>query len=419
MLLLWLLIQTESVQNWIVQKVTVRLSKDLNTEVKIKHVSFELFNRMNLEGTLIKDRKKDTLLYADKLKVRLTDWFFLKEEVVLKFVGLEDAQVHLNRRDSVWNYRFLIDYFSASNPNKKKKAKSNLKLNLQKVDLKNILLVQNDLWIGRRLEVRLMSLQLDAENFNIDENKIQIRELDLVNPFFAMDDFPGVKAKKIKSKIPVADTGYYFNDANLYLTIAKVNIKNGTFSNQKFTERVPYPHFDGMHLKFSKINGTLKDVSFIKDTIKVKVDLAGKERSGFELRKLKTDFKLTPQKMEFAKLDLITPESRLQNYFAMSYNDFNTDFGDFLHKVSIDARFVNSEIDSDDLAYFAPVVKTWERRIHLAGKALGKIDAFQIDDLFVRAGNTTISGDLTMVGLPDINAARVNLTSGNLSLIHI
>jgi hypothetical protein len=412
-LLVWLLIQTETVQNWIVQKVAKRLSKDLNTEVKIRHVDFDLFNRMNLEGTLVKDRNKDTLLYADKLKVRITDWFFLQDEIVLKYAGLEDAQIHLTRKDSTWNYQFLVDFFSAPKSNKKK-TKSNLKFNLQKIDFKNVSVIQNDLWVGRRMEINLSSLQLDAEDFNIDENRIQIRELNLVNPYLVIDDFPGIKAKKIKSKIPVADTGYYFNDANLHLTVGKVTIKNGTFSNQKFTERKPYPYFDGMHLKFTKINGTLSDISFIKDTMKAKVDIAGKERSGFELRKLKTDFKLTPQKMEFANLDLITPESHLQNYYAMNFKDFNTDFGDYLHKVSMDARFVNSEIDSDDLAYFAPAAKTWKRRITIAGIAKGKVDAFDIQNLFVRAGNTTLNGDLVMLGLPDINATQIHFTSGNL-----
>ncbi len=56
-LLVWLLIQTETVQNWAVKKVTKRLSKDLHTEVSIKHVSLELFNSMNLESTLTKDRQ--------------------------------------------------------------------------------------------------------------------------------------------------------------------------------------------------------------------------------------------------------------------------------------------------------------------------------------------------------------------------
>lgn len=131
LLIVWLLIQTEPVQNWIVKRVTTRLSKDLNTEVKISKVSFSLFNKMDLEGTLVKDQRKDTLLYADKLKARLTDWFFFKDTLVLKFVGLEDAKINLYRKDSVWNYQFLVDYFTPKKTAKKTTTKSTLKFNLQ------------------------------------------------------------------------------------------------------------------------------------------------------------------------------------------------------------------------------------------------------------------------------------------------
>jgi len=78
--------------------VTQRLSRDLNTEVKIDRISIEFFDKLNLEGALIRDQKKDTLLFAGKLKTQVTDWFFLKDEIELKYFGLEDAIVGLLRR---------------------------------------------------------------------------------------------------------------------------------------------------------------------------------------------------------------------------------------------------------------------------------------------------------------------------------
>ena len=77
-LLLWLLLQTELVQNFLITKVTARLSKDLHTEVRIQHVSFAFFDKMDLDGALIRDQNKDTLLYAGSMKLRITDWFFLQ-----------------------------------------------------------------------------------------------------------------------------------------------------------------------------------------------------------------------------------------------------------------------------------------------------------------------------------------------------
>ncbi|MEO9210338.1 MAG: hypothetical protein ABI208_04525, partial [Ginsengibacter sp.] len=96
-----------------IHKVTQRLSKDLNTTVSIKHIDLQLFDKMLLEGTLVLDRKKDTLLYAGKVKVNITDWFFFKNDIVLNYIGLDDAIINLNRTDSIWNYQFLMDYFSS------------------------------------------------------------------------------------------------------------------------------------------------------------------------------------------------------------------------------------------------------------------------------------------------------------------
>jgi hypothetical protein len=412
-LLVWLLIQTEPVQNWMVRKVTKRLSDDLNTEVNIKHVSFALFNRMNLEGTLIRDIHKDTLLYADQVKVRITDWFFLKDELVLKYVGLDDAYINFNRSDSTWNYQFIADYFSPSSPTPKKK--SSLKLDLKKVDLKNVRFIQNDLWVGQKMEIKLGSLQLDAEAFDLSKKVIRISELDIDRPFFAMTDFEGRRPPRVKKKRTLSDTDMYFNQGDMTFYVKRMNLKNGTFISDKSSNLPLNRHFDGEHIRFEKITGSITDFTFIKDTMRANIDLATKERSGFELKKLKAQFRLTPQIMEFAKLDLVTPKSRLQNYYSMKFTDFNEDFKHYVHEVTMESHFVNSELHSDDIAFFAPELKTWNRSITLWGNAKGTVENLSVKKAFIRIGTgTTLSGDLAIVGLPDVNQTIFSLQSGDL-----
>ncbi len=170
-----------------------------------------------------------------------------------------------------------------------------------------------------------------------------------------------------------------------------------------------------MHIKFQKINGTFANLTFISDTIRADINIATKERSGFELQKLKAKFRLTPSIMEFANLDLITPQSHLRNYYAMGFEDFNTDFSKYITKITMYARINNSVLNSDDLAYFAPQVKKWNKRIVLAGNLTGKVDDLTVRKLFVRAGNnTTINGDIVIKGLPDINNTYIGFTSGTL-----
>ena len=116
LLLVSILINIPYVQNLLVQQVTESLSKQLQTRVEIKHVNFRLFNSMRLEGLMIEDHNRDTLLYAGALQARITDWFFIQEKPILKFVGLEDAKINLLRpkTDSVWNYQIIIDEFGGS-----------------------------------------------------------------------------------------------------------------------------------------------------------------------------------------------------------------------------------------------------------------------------------------------------------------
>ncbi|HWR32069.1 MAG TPA: hypothetical protein VN451_00975, partial [Chitinophagaceae bacterium] len=117
----YIFIQTPFGQNWIAGQVTKRLSRDLHTKVTVKHVDFSLFNRMHLEGLMIEDRKGDTLLYAGDMKVRITDFFFLRKNVELKYVGLENAVIKFQRTDSIWSQQFLFDYFGGSSSSGSKK----------------------------------------------------------------------------------------------------------------------------------------------------------------------------------------------------------------------------------------------------------------------------------------------------------
>jgi len=412
-LLIWLLLQTEVVQNWVVGKITKRLSNDLKTEVSIKHVSLSLFNRVNLEGTLIKDQQKDTLLYANQLKVRLTDWFFMKDRLVLKFIGLEDTKIKLNRTDSVWNYQFLANYFGSSAPSGKKKK--GIALDIKKLDFKNVSFVQNDLWVGQRIEGRVGLLHLDADTIDIIKSNFQISAVEMDRPVFAMYAFNGLRPDSLRPKKKPNNSEYYFNQSGLQLLANKLVIKNGVFINDQYTNRQPLDHFDALHLRFEKINAIFSNISMQHDTIKAKVLLATHERSGFDVKKLEADFKLTPQIMEFAKLDLVTPNSHLQNYYAMKFTDFKKDFANYIHKVNMEARFNNSTINSNDLAFFAPETRSWKTSINISGVGNGTVDDLDIKNLFLRAGqNTTISGQLALKGLPDVDNMIIDFSPGTL-----
>ncbi len=366
LLLVWLLLQTSPVQNFLIDKVTKRLSKDLNTEVSIKNISLAFFNKVNLEGTLVKDQQKDTLLYAGAIKVRITDWFFVKDKIVLKYAGLENTVINLHRKDSVWNYHFIADYFSSSDTSATKKKK--IAFGLEKVDFKNVNFIQNDEWRGQRMQVKLGSLLLQADSVDLPHKRFVIGTLEIDKPLFSLTDFTGFRPDSLKPK-PV-DTGMYFNASGLELLVKKISITNGAFISERQDTLPVNSYFDGKHIKVSKLNGSIQNLSFIQDTIRADIDISALERSGFEIKKLKTLLTLTPQILELKQLDLRTPKSRLGNYYAMKFDDFNKDMNAYVDSVVMDANFKNSTVSSDDIAFFAPSLANWKRTANINGHFL-------------------------------------------------
>lgn len=410
LLLVWLLLQTETVQNFLIHKVTDKVAKDLHTEMRIGHVSFSLFNKMNLENILIRDQRKDTLVSAQAFRLRITDWFFLKKKVELKYIGLENATIKLFRRDSVWNYQFLADYFaSPGQPKKKKKA---IQLNLKKIDLVNVRLLKKDLWNGQTIDLQLGSLATDIDKVDLARSLFLVNNVEIDKMLFSLSDYHALRPKKPKSKT-VKDTSMYFNTGGITARVGSVKITNSYFADlPDLKGRKPYPHFDTRHMIFSKLNADIQNFSFVKDTITAHIDIKANERSGIIIHKLVANFRLIPQMMELARLDLQTNKSIIRDYVAFHFQDFNKDFGDFERKVIINGHFVNSVTHTDDIALLSSSLKDWNKKINFTMDFKGTVADFRTRKMHVQLDtHTFINGDLSMQGFPNFDTAHMAFTN--------
>lgn len=409
-----ILIQTEWAQNVIVGRVTQKLSKSLGTTVKIDHTSIGFFNRLNLNGVLILDQKKDTLLHAGKLQVRITDWFFLKDQAELEYIGLENAYINLNRKDSVWNYSFLEEAFRTDS--KPKTTKNQIDLKIKDIDLKNIRFFYKDGWIGEDIIGIIGVLKLRAKKFDLTKKQIDIRSLLLDKPSFSLLDYTGNRPDSLKpsKKLKPFTTGVLkWNPEGWSLLVDEIKLNDGTVYFQTETKDPILPHFDPRHIQFSGITGSLNKLSFVKDTLSAKIELKTRERSGFVVSKLKANWSFDPEAMRFKKLELITPYSRLGDSYTMYYNRFKTDMNDFISKVGLELQLKNSTVHTKDIAFFAPELNGWNKTINITGYAKGNIDNFSTNKLQVRYGSQTVlNGNLSMKGLPNMNKTIISFSNG-------
>ncbi len=414
---IWIFVQSPVGQNWISHQITKRLSKDLQTNISISHVRFSLFNNMHLQGVLVEDHHNDTLLYAGEVKLLITDWFFFKDNIVLKYIGLENAVIHTQRSDSTWNYQFLLDYFTSPSSGGKK---GGTELNLEKIELKNIAYRKKDDWLGQEMVVAFSSLTLDAKNVDFNAHAINLGTLSVTDPLVSIYEYDKRKpnAPPSSDTITHVDSLLKWNAAGWVLNVDKLQIRNGSFQDRRQSSTPYNTGFDGRNVQFAKIDADFDHIRWFRDTVTTSLQLSTVERSGFQVKSMKADLKLTPNEMAFDKLDLRTNNSVIGNYFRMSFDDFS-DMSSFISKVNMQANFNNSEIDSDDIAFFAPALKSWKKNLSIQGVVRGPVDDLVGKNLVIRAGNNTLlNGDISMTGLPDINQTFIDFKANEFHTVY-
>ena len=117
-------LQSSEVQTWVSKKAADYFSQKWNTEVKISGVDIEFFTKVVLQGVYVEDLHKDTLLYAESLKLDIGTFDRDIQTVFINDVVLKNATVKIQRykNDSALNFQFIIDEFASkdTSPNSAK-----------------------------------------------------------------------------------------------------------------------------------------------------------------------------------------------------------------------------------------------------------------------------------------------------------
>lgn len=377
---------------------------------------------MEIGGLLIKDQKKDTLLHAGAMSVKITDWFFTKNKADLSSIDLDNVYINAHREDSVWNYQFIMDYLGGSPKSTSTKNKEGIDLNLKHLLIRNTTLKQRDAWLGESKVIVIGKLELNADQIDFKRKNIQASLLDLTEPKIYFSSYKRNKPYSVEDSLRklnaanapvVAPT--VWNKDGWAVNIGTVIIRDGFYGQDKETGQKTLEYFDGSHLMFKDIQARLEGLRWIGDTIRMDASIAAKERSGLNVTTLKSKIIAYPNTVEFTELLLRTPESQVSDYLSFSFADFDKDFSDFIHAVRINARLKNSIVSSNDLALFAPKLKEWKRKILIDGVFRGTVDNFSGTNVYVRAGEgTSLSGNLVITGLPDVNNTFIDMNNANL-----
>ncbi len=409
------LINLPAVQNFVAKQAVDIFSKQLDTKVSLKYVRLSLLNKVILKEFYVEDKNADTLLYAGEASVRITDWFiFRRETPVLKYIGLKDAYANLHRaKDSEeWNYQFVIDAFDTGEKDTTKKQ--SIDIDLKTVALENVRFHMNDAWVGSDMNFEVGQFDIDADKVDLKKKIIDIDEIIADKTHIILREYEGGRPPQPpKPQTGLIDTTA-FNPDKWEITISKIKLEKCLFQLDAGNREPLYKEFDPSHMRISDIGLDIEDVAINGDTLTAKMkDLHATERCGLVVKKLKADIRLSPNESILDNLLLETNNSSISRYYAMHYDRF-PDFNDYLAKVRMVADFEDAKVDANDVAYFAPVLREYATLIHITGKIDGTVEDIDSKGLKITDGYTTVKGDLSFEGLPDINETYISYNNGEL-----
>jgi len=250
-LLLAGLIQIPAVQNKIVHAATSFVSDKTHTRVEIKNVSISFPKSVVVEGLYLEDLKKDTLIYAGKIKVNLSLYNLLFSKININDIALQDLNlnVYSTRTDSLFNYNFLITAFADTTRQNtvKPKTPSKWTFSIDNVKLENIRLRYDDEYGGTNVSASLGKLRLKVDELNLPKSIYGIDDL-LVEKLQAevrltsSQKISGKKSEGILPKITATEirinnSTVILKDAvhkqSVYAGIKQFELKRGSVDLQK------------------------------------------------------------------------------------------------------------------------------------------------------------------------------------------
>ena len=110
---LWGLLQISAVQTYMAKKVASYFSNELNTKIEIDRLEIDFWNEVNLNQFYVEDKKGDTLLFLENLKVEIEALSY-GDKFLAASLSLSEPVVNLYREkdQASFNYDFIEQYFT-------------------------------------------------------------------------------------------------------------------------------------------------------------------------------------------------------------------------------------------------------------------------------------------------------------------
>lgn len=225
-----LLLQLESVQDYIRRQGESYLQKKLHTKVRIGYLRARGWQYLELRHVFVADTSSQALLYSGSLKIRYNLLAFINNELQINSLEWDTLLVNIYRQpqDTTFNYQFIIDAFSsdstATPDTISAKSGTTIQFHIKDVTLKQVRVRYIDAPGGMNAVLTWKELHVDPDDLLLDDGLYTFRgiKLDGLKGFFKQ----AYRPKQLTNAAPPpVDT----SSAAFHLLLKKLQIENSSF----------------------------------------------------------------------------------------------------------------------------------------------------------------------------------------------
>ncbi|MBI2281278.1 MAG: translocation/assembly module TamB domain-containing protein, partial [Bacteroidetes bacterium] len=248
--------------------------------------------------------------------------------------------------------------------------------------------------------VYINDLNVDIKTFSIRDKQIIIDDVDITDGYFNIKKYredSTLNLQFIVNHFASEDT----TSSNWLFALNKVNFKNCklAYNDDDFA---PVIGIDYDHAVLSNFNMSLSEIDFLPSGIACNIkNLAFKDKSGFEINKMSTEFNITPTGIIAQNLKIKTPHSDINGNVTFLTKEYG-DMSDFINKVDIHSYFESTKVSFKDLCFFSSTLDCINKYVDFEGEIKGKINNLKARKVvFTLDDGTHFKGNINITGIPD------------------
>ena len=192
----------------------------------------------------------------------------------------------------------------------------------------------------------------------------------------------------------------------------EIDARGFEFSFERRQHRNPVYGVDYNDMRICDITGKVRNLSVIKGVVNLDAEnVSAWEKSGFKASSISTNLRVDKGVLEFKSIDAYTERSSVFVPRMLLDGDNWQQYRYYIDSVEMHGVVTRANVDSRDVAYFAPGLRNWNIKIHGGdGTFDGYVRDFKVHlNSAILGERSVVEGDAHFVGMPNWREAEYDV----------